>query len=128
MLGAGTYRSAAVNAQLIRYARAAGMREGETAACQANFKALLSMVTPWIYSYLFVARLLPRTRHTYTHTHTHTHSALARTDTLTILWIRYQRFVDTAVPGMAYLVCMAFMVLAQAATMRLSAAELGDVA
>jgi hypothetical protein len=27
---------------------------------------------------------------------------------------------------MAYLVCMAFMVLAQAATMRLSAVELGD--
>ena len=57
MLGAGTYRSAAVNAQLIRYARDAGMREGETAACQANFKALLSMVTPWLYSYLCVARL-----------------------------------------------------------------------
>ena len=56
VLGAGTYRSAAVNAQLIRYARDAGMREGETAACQANFKALLSMVTPWLYSYLCVAR------------------------------------------------------------------------
>ena len=37
VLGAGTYRSAAVNAQLIRYARAAGMREGETAGAQLQY-------------------------------------------------------------------------------------------
>ena len=37
VLGAGTYRSAAVNAQLIRYARAAGMREGETAGAELQY-------------------------------------------------------------------------------------------
>ena len=81
MLGAGTYRSAAVNAQLIRYARAAGMREGETAACQANFKALLSMVTPWIYSYLSVQ--IDTTNVPRAHTHVHAHTPRARTNART---------------------------------------------
>ena len=38
----------------------------------------------------------------------------------------YQRFVDTNVPGAAYLLCCGFMMLAQAGTMRLSASEMGD--
>lgn len=53
ILGAGTYRSAAVNAQLVKSARDAGMKEGETAACQANLRALFSMFTPWVYSSLY---------------------------------------------------------------------------
>ena len=53
VLGAGTYRSAVINAQLVKYALEAGLKEGETAACQANFKALLGMATPWLYSALY---------------------------------------------------------------------------
>lgn len=44
-LGAGTYRSAAINAQLMKVALQNGLQPGETAACQANLRALTSMVT-----------------------------------------------------------------------------------
>ena len=90
VLGAGNYRSAAVNAQLVRFALAAGLKEGETAACQANFQALLKMLTPFLYSSM------------------------------------YERFLTSRLPGAPYLLCLGFMALAQAATMTLSAAEMGD--
>jgi hypothetical protein len=35
-LGSGEYRAATINAQLIKHALKAGMKEGETAAAQAN--------------------------------------------------------------------------------------------
>ena len=38
----------------------------------------------------------------------------------------YERFLTSRLPGAPYLLCLGFMALAQAATMTLSAAEMGD--
>ena len=53
VLGSGKYRSAVVDAQVVKHALRAGMKEGETTAAQANCKALGMMVMPQVYSFLF---------------------------------------------------------------------------
>lgn len=48
-------RSAVVDAQVVKHALRAGMKEGETAAAQANAKAAGMVIAPQIYSRLFMA-------------------------------------------------------------------------
>eukprot|EP01048_Picozoa_sp_COSAG05_P019496 COSAG05_NODE_3069_length_2359_cov_2.105310_3_plen_97_part_00 len=54
-LGAGAFRGAAINSFLFKKAVAAGLREGETAACLANLQAITKTLTPWIYGGLYTA-------------------------------------------------------------------------
>ena len=54
-LGSGRYRSAVVDAQVVKHALRARMKEGETAAAQANAKAVGMVIAPQIYSRLFMA-------------------------------------------------------------------------
>ena len=56
-LGAGSYREAALKAQLMRLALASGMTRGEVSACEANFRALLSTSAPFLYSFLYTGRV-----------------------------------------------------------------------
>ena len=55
VLGSGRYRSAVVDAQLVKYALRAGMKEGETAAAQFNARAVGMVLAPQVYSRLFMA-------------------------------------------------------------------------
>jgi hypothetical protein len=53
VLGAGSYREAALKAQLMRLALESGMTRAEVTACEANFRALLSISAPFLYSTLY---------------------------------------------------------------------------
>jgi len=53
VFGAGSYREAALKAQLMRLALRTGMTRGEITACEANFRALLSISAPFLYSTLY---------------------------------------------------------------------------